>query len=220
MDQEISDPADIPETDGLNPEPEKTYVEKVDAEKVNAAIEKLETAVMELTEKPVELLAKLNASIAKADVVLANTESYTPDSLKGLQEARDAAKALADAGEGDEEEMLQVLGTLDTLLGQVKNRADKTELVIALSKASLVKEAEYTKESLKAFKKALEDAKAVNEDLNVSDQAVVDQAVKTLEESMEKLVKIEDNSGNNGGNNGNQNGGDQVRTEETTARTE
>ena len=69
---------------------------------------------MELTEKPVELLAKLNASIAKADVVLANTESYTPDSLKGLQEARDAAKALADAGEGNEEEMLQVLGTLDT----------------------------------------------------------------------------------------------------------
>ena len=42
--------------------------------------------------------------------------------------------------------MLQVLGTLDTLLGQVKNRADKAELVIALSKASLVKEAEYTKE--------------------------------------------------------------------------
>ena len=164
---------------------------------------------MELTEKPVELLAKLNASIAKADVVLANTESYTPDSLKGLQEARDAAKVLADAGEGNEEEMLQVLGTLDTLLGQVKNRADKTELVIALSKASLVKEAEYTKESLKAFKKAFEDAKAVNEDLDVSDQAVVDQAVKTLEESMEKLVKIEDNSGNNGGNNGNQNGGDQ-----------
>lgn len=209
VNQETGGPADIPETDGLNLEPEKTYVEKVDAEKVNAAIEKLETAVMELTEKPVELLAKLNASIAKADVVLANTESYIPDSLKGLQEARDAAKALADAGEGDEEEMLQVLGTLDTLLGQVKNRADKAELVIALSKASLVKEAEYTKESLEAFKKALEEAKAVNEDLNVSDQAVVDQAVKTLEESMEKLVKIEDNSGNNGGNNGNQNSGSQ-----------
>ncbi|MRM89527.1 DUF1080 domain-containing protein [Faecalicatena contorta] len=209
VNQETGGPADIPEADGLNLEPEKTYVEKVDAEKVNAAIEKLETAVMELTEKPVELLAKLNASIAKADVVLANTESYTPDSLKGLQEARDAAKALADAGEGDEEEMLQVLGTLDTLLGQVKNRADKAELVIALSKASLVKEAEYTKESLEAFKKALEEAKAVNEDLNVSDQAVVDQAVKTLEESMEKLVKIEDNSGNNGGNNGNQNSGSQ-----------
>ncbi len=69
-------------------------------------------------------------------MVLANTESYTPDSLKGLQEARDAAKVLADAGEGNEEEMLQVLGTLDTLLGQVKNRADKTELVMALSKAS------------------------------------------------------------------------------------
>lgn len=209
LDQEISDPAVIPEADGLNPEPEKSSGEIVDAEKVNAAIENLGAAVMELTEKPVELLAKLNASIAKADVVLANTESYTPDSLKGLQEARDAAKVLADAGEGDEEEMLQVLDTLDTLLGQVKNRADKTELVIALSKASLVKEAEYTKESLKAFKKAFEDAKAVNEDLNVSDQAVVDQAVKTLEESMEKLVKIEDNSGNNGGNNGNQNGGDQ-----------
>ena len=193
MEPGISEQADNPETE---------------AEKVDAAIHKLETSVMELTEKSAELLTKLNESIAKADAVLAKEESYTPDSLKGLQEARDAAKALADAGADDEENISQVLSTLDTLLSQVKERADKTKLVMALSKASLVKEAEYTKDSLKAFKEAVENANALNEDPNVSDQAAVDQAVNALEAAMGKLVKIDDNSGNNGGNDDNQNGGD------------
>ena len=48
VNQETSGPADIPEADGLNLEPEKTYVEKVDAEKVNAAIEKLELLLWNL----------------------------------------------------------------------------------------------------------------------------------------------------------------------------
>ncbi len=53
----------------------------------------------------------------------------------------------------------------------------------------------------------------------MSDQAVVDQAVKTLEESMEKLVKIEDNSGNNAEEiMGTKTAEIKARTEETTVR--
>ena len=65
----------------------------------------------------------------------------------------------------------------------------------------------YTKESVETFKAALENAKAVmaDKDLSDKDQAKVDQAEKDLQTAIDGL-KLADGDGNNGGddnNNGN-----------------
>lgn len=171
--------------------------------KVNTAIENMGTAITGLAEKAEALLLQLRESIAKADAILAKPENYTPDSIKGLQEARDAAKALLDVSETDENKIHQVLTALDTILNGAKKRADKAYLEMALSKASLVKQEEYTQESLKAFTEAYEKAKNVNADVNVSDQSIVDAAANALLDAMKQLVKINPDTGNDNGNNNN-----------------
>lgn len=188
-----------------------------DADRVNTTLDNLSTAAAGLQEKSEEqlsqLLSQLYSTIAKADEVLMEQAKYTPDSLSGLQELRDEAKQLADSGQADEEALKAAISGLETLLGKVVNRADKTELLIQLAKASMIKTEEYTKESASAFTAAFENAKTINSDENVSDQSVVDKASEELVQAMEKLKKKDggsddgndsqepDGNGNNNGSN-------------------
>lgn len=193
-----------------------------DTDRVNTALDSLSTAAAGLQEKSEEqlsqLLSQLYSTIAKADAVLMDQVKYKPDSLSGLQELRDEAKQLADSGQADEEALKAAISGLETLLGKVVNRADKTELLIQLAKASMIKTEEYTKESVSAFTAAFENAKKINSDENISDQSAVDKASAELAQAMEKLVKKDGGSGDGNDNqepdgSGNNNGSNSGSTE-------
>lgn len=199
-----------------------------EVEKVNASLETMKDSITALEEKVVELIETLRVLVTKADEILANSDLYTPNSLNGLSQAKDTGKALIDANSEDIAEINRVQTLLEELLKQVQLRADKTSLILVLSKASLIKQTEYTTESLTVFTEEYEAAKAIYEDLNISDQKIVDTAASTLEQAMKALVKKQEingdnenngNNGNNGNNNNNGNHGNNNSGEKNESNT-
>lgn len=117
--------------------------------------------------------------------------NFTPNSWKEFKKAFDAAKAVADNKDATQTEVNEKLAALNAAKEALVKKADKAELNKAVEEAGKLKEADYTSSSWKAFKEALEVAKTVQKDENVS-QDSVKAAVDGLKAAKEALVKKAD----------------------------
>ena len=157
----------------------------------------------------------LEVLVSQAEEMTANADRYVAENWPQLEEALAEAKAVLEDGDAMEDTIRPAEDKLlDAILAQ-RYKADKDNLQALIGKANSIDLSQYTEASVSVFKAALKTANAVmaDESLSEDDQAVVDSAVKELDEAISGLVKTsgggESGDGNtgDGGNDGNNGGG-------------
>ena len=142
----------------------------------------------ELTIAKENLLATINTANKK----LAETEQYTPSSLKDLEEAVKAAQAIYDDPNADQDKVDKAKANVEAKLAALKAKAKKDALNLAIiaaeGDAALVDK--YTEESIEKLQKAIDEAKEVLADENAS-QEEVDAAEKAVQVAQKALVEKE-----------------------------
>ena len=142
----------------------------------------------ELTIAKENLLATINTANKK----LAETEQYTPSSLKDLEEAVKAAQAIYDDPNADQDKVDKAKANVEAKLAALKAKAKKDALNLAIiaaeGDAALVDK--YTEESIEKLQKAIDEAKEVLADENAS-QEEVDAAEKEVQAAQKALVEKE-----------------------------
>ena len=142
----------------------------------------------ELTIAKENLLATINTANKK----LAETEQYTPSSLKDLEDAVKAAQAIYDDPNADQDKVDKAKANVEAKLAALKAKAKKDALNLAIiaaeGDAALVDK--YTEESIEKLQKAIEEAKEVLADENAS-QEEVDAAEKEVQAAQKALVEKE-----------------------------
>ena len=142
----------------------------------------------ELTIAKENLLATINTANKK----LAETEQYTPSSLKDLEEAVKAAQAIYDDPNADQDKVDKAKANVEAKLAALKAKAKKDALNLAIiaaeGDAALVDK--YTEESIEKLQKAIDEAKEVLADENAS-QEEVDAAEKAVQAAQKSLVEKE-----------------------------
>ena len=139
-------------------------------------------------------IAKENllATINTANKKLAETEQYTPSSLKDLEEAVKAAQAIYDDPNADQDKVDKAKANVEAKLAALKAKAKKDALNLAIiaaeGDAALVDK--YTEESIEKLQKAIDEAKEVLADENAS-QEEVDAAEKEVQAAQKALVEKE-----------------------------
>lgn len=126
------------------------------------------------------------------DAMAALDESlYTPNSYVLLKKALEQAKVILDNPNATKDEIDEAVKKLNEASQSLIKRANMTELEKAIGKADKLKENEYTPNTYKTFKEALNNSKKVLNNLNAT-QENIDQATKKLEKAMSSLVKRAD----------------------------
>ena len=142
----------------------------------------------ELTIAKENLLATINTANKK----LAETEQYTPSSLKDLEEAVKAAQAIYDDPNADQNKVNEAKANVEDKMKALKAKAKKDALNLAITAAegdaALVDK--YTEESIEKLQKAIKEAKEVLADENAS-QEEVDAAEKAVKAAQKALVEKE-----------------------------
>ena len=142
----------------------------------------------ELTIAKENLLATINTANKK----LAETEQYTPSSLKDLEDAVKAAQAIYDDPNADQDKVDKAKANVEAKLAALKAKAKKDALNLAIiaaeGDAALVDK--YTEESIEKLQKAIKAAKEVLADENAS-QEEVDAAEKAVQAAQKALVEKE-----------------------------
>ena len=142
----------------------------------------------ELTIAKENLLATINTANTK----LAETEQYTPASLKDLEDAVKAAQAIYDDPNADQDKVDEAKKNVEDKMKALKEKAKKDALKLAITAAegdaALVDK--YTEESIEKLQKAIDEAKEVLADENVS-QEKVDAAEKEVKAAQKALVEKE-----------------------------
>ena len=142
----------------------------------------------ELTIAKENLLATINTANKK----LAETEQYTPSSLKDLEDAVKAAQAIYDDPNADQDKVDKAKANVEAKLADLKAKAKKDTLNLAITAAegdvALVDK--YTEESIEKLQKAIDEAKEVLADENAS-QEKVDAAEKAVKAAQKALVEKE-----------------------------
>ena len=142
----------------------------------------------ELTIAKENLLATINTANTK----LAETEQYTPASLKDLEDAVKAAQAIYDDPDADQNKVNEAKTNVEDKMKALKARAKKDALKLAITAAegdaALVDK--YTEESIEKLQKAIDEAKEVLADENAS-QEEVDAAEKAVQAAQKSLVEKE-----------------------------
>ena len=142
----------------------------------------------ELTIAKENLLATINTANKK----LAETEQYTPSSLKDLEDAVKAAQAIYDDPNADQNKVNEAKTNVEDKMKALKARAKKDALNLAITAAegdaALVDK--YTEESIEKLQKAIKEAKEVLADENAS-QEEVDAAEKVVKAAQKALVEKE-----------------------------
>ena len=142
----------------------------------------------ELTIAKENLLATINTANKK----LAETEQYTPSSLKDLEEAVKAAQAIYDDPNADQDKVDKAKANVEAKLAALKAKAKKDALNLAIiaaeGDAALVDK--YTEESIEKLQKEIKAAKEVLADENAS-QEEVDAAEKAVQAAQKALVEKE-----------------------------
>lgn len=129
--------------------------------------------------------ADLELEINMAKSILAESDKYIPDSLKGLQEALDnAEKVLAEATTQDEIDAAR--DALRNERREVRLVADKSELNKAITRAHNLNLDLYTPSSAQNVRNALDNAKDVLADDNAT-QEQVDIATAALNKAIDSL---------------------------------
>ena len=142
----------------------------------------------ELTIAKENLLATINTANKK----LAETEQYTPSSLKDLEDAVKAAQAIYDDPDADQNKVNEAKTNVEDKMKALKAKAKKDALKLAITAAegdaALVDK--YTEESIEKLQKAIDEAKEVLADENAS-QEKVDAAEKAVQAAQKSLVEKE-----------------------------
>ena len=142
----------------------------------------------ELTIAKENLLATINTANKK----LAETEQYTPSSLKDLEEAVKASQAIYDDPNADQDKVDKAKANVEAKLAALKAKAKKDALNLAIiaaeGDAALVDK--YTEESIEKLQKEIKAAKEVLADENAS-QEEVDAAEKAVQAAQKALVEKE-----------------------------
>ena len=142
----------------------------------------------ELTIAKENLLATINTANKK----LAETEQYTPSSLKDLEDAVKAAQAIYDDPNADQNKVNEAKTNVEDKMKALKAKAKKDALNLAITAAegdaALVDK--YTEESIEKLQKAIKEAKEVLADENAS-QEEVDAAEKEVQAAQKALVEKE-----------------------------
>ena len=142
----------------------------------------------ELTIAKENLLATINTANKK----LAETEQYTPSSLKDLEDAVKAAQAIYDDPNADQNKVNEAKTNVEDKMKALKAKAKKDALKLAITAAegdaALVDK--YTEESIEKLQKEIKAAKEVLADENAS-QEKVDAAEKAVQAAQKSLVEKE-----------------------------
>ena len=142
----------------------------------------------ELTIAKENLLATINTANKK----LAETEQYTPSSLKDLEDAVKAAQAIYDDPDADQNKVNEAKTNVEDKMKALKAKAKKDALKLAITAAegdaALVDK--YTEESIEKLQKEIKAAKEVLADENAS-QEKVDAAEKAVKAAQKALVEKE-----------------------------
>ena len=142
----------------------------------------------ELTIAKENLLATINTANKK----LAETEQYTPSSLKDLEDAVKAAQAIYDDPDADQNKVNEAKTNVEDKMKALKAKAKKDALKLAITAAegdaALVDK--YTEESIEKLQKEIKAAKEVLADENAS-QEEVDAAEKAVKAAQKALVEKE-----------------------------
>ena len=142
----------------------------------------------ELTIAKENLLATINTANKK----LAETEQYTPSSLKDLEDAVKAAQAIYDDPDADQNKVNEAKTNVEDKMKALKAKAQKDALKLAITAAegdaALVDK--YTEESIEKLQKEIKAAKEVLADENAS-QEKVDAAEKAVQAAQKSLVEKE-----------------------------
>ncbi|MDR2890152.1 MAG: InlB B-repeat-containing protein [Alistipes sp.] len=114
---------------------------------------------------------------------------YTSASLSALQDAIDAAQAVADDGDATDAEIAQAVLDLQAAIDALVEIADTTDLDAAVEEAEALTETDYTVDSYAAVTAALDTIDGLTEE---STQGEVESALAALEAAMDALVDISD----------------------------
>lgn len=168
----------------------------------------------------------LLAAINTANEKLAQTDAYTPASLEALQNAVDEAQTVYNKADATQTEVDNAKANVEAKIAALKEKADKSALRLAVTAAEgeAALTDKYTEESIAALQTAINEANAVLQDPDAT-QDEIDAAVQAVKEAKAALKAKDDNkkddsnkgddkkddnngSDNNGGNNnGNANNG-------------
>ncbi len=97
--------------------------------------------------------AGLNSAIEAVESL--NEGDYTPDSWAALEEALEAAQAVAADPDATEGEISEVLSNLGSAHDNLVRKADKTDLNNAITEVGSLNESDYTPETWSALETAL-----------------------------------------------------------------
>ena len=155
-----------------------------------------------LTVAKENLLATINTAKEK----LAEKDAYTPESVKELEEAVEAAQKVYDKEDATKEEVdaaeANVAAKMEALVEKETPKPEapvkKDELKAAVEDATKVvgDTEQYTEESLAALQAAIDEANAVLDNPEAT-QAEIDAAVKAVKEAKEALKVKEDKKDDN-----------------------
>lgn len=162
----------------------------------NAGQEDLDAHTSRVHEALVSLLGEPAGRLRDAlDTLVKNAsaldlEHKTPASKSALEEALDQAKAALEDEAASQDELENAYTALKAAINGLQDQpeANKSDLGALIEKAEGINESLYTKDSVDALKKALDEAKAVfgNE---AADQDQVDAAAESLQKAIDALEK-------------------------------
>ena len=119
------------------------------------------------------------------------SEDYTDASWDAFETALEEAKAVFENEAATSEQISQEYRKLDEAMKGLAVKADKSELTTVIASSVTLNESDYTPESWKQFKEALDYADEVSANPNVSQEEV--------DEAKDKLEKPSKNNGTNTG---------------------
>lgn len=162
-----------------------------DQDAVDAAKEALEEAYGSLDEIPDAPVDKTNLQTLYNQYVSMEQGNYTDASWKVLQDALSAAKEVLDNDEAEQADVAAAEKAITDAVGQLEENpepqpADKDELQKLFNENQNRTEADYTADTWKVFKDAMDQADAVLKD-EAATQEAVDAAYADLEAAVNQL---------------------------------
>ena len=183
-----------------------------DAEAVLANENAMEDSILEAQDalrKAMEELqykadrSQLDVLLVEAQAIFDHADAYVNQGWDDLRVAYEAALAITE--ESEQNSVDEAASALARAIANMRLKADKSQLQAEVQRADQIDRSLYTKESVRVLERALENANALldRDDLSEDDQKVVDDGTKALTAAIGALVAIEkDNENHQSGNNG------------------
>lgn len=184
---------------------ETSKYSKASLNKLNAEVEKAKALLLNETSNEEDFATSNKAIIdaieslfdtteankALEDANLVEEDEYTKDSYKKFLESKLKLQELLLKDDASAEDIEQGKLSLINKMYQLIKLADKSALSSKISEAETLVEKEYTADSFKTFKLALNAANEIFENEEAT-QKQVDEAVSILEDAIKQLVKSSD----------------------------